>query len=164
MRDPGHGCVMIIDIHDQLTGSAGANGSPDAFHGFSCRPPVGCHDPSPVNEQLAMCRHRPGVVGASHRMGTDIAAQIDITLPESVENPRLDRTDVCDGRIRIDLETVHHQVGNGAGWHRDDNKINICRDRRLDRAGAQTGGDPGVADLVITQMNRVAGGGEVASD
>jgi hypothetical protein len=59
---------------------------------------------------------------------------------------------------------VHHQVSDGARRHRDYDKINIYRYRRLDRPGTEPSRNSGMADLVITQMNLVAGGREGASD
>ena len=94
---------------------------------------------------------------AGHGVRADIATEVDPAPPQSVEHPRLHRTNVGDRRVRIDLETVHHKIRNGARRYGYHDQANVDRHGRIDRAGTQASGDSGVADLVVTKVHRVTG-------
>src|SRR6187402_2420688 len=103
-------------------------------------------------------------MGAGHRMRTDIATQLDIALPQGVEDSSLHRADVGHGRLRIDLQAVNDQIGNRTGRHRYDDKVHIRGHWRLDRVSTQSSCNPSVADLVVTQVYGITSRGEGASD
>src|SRR5215216_345412 len=104
------------------------------------------------------------MMGPSHGVRPDIAAEVDIPLPQGVEHSRFHRTDVSDCCVGIDLEAVHNKIGNDTWWHGDHNEGHVCRHGRLERAGTQASCDSGVADLVVTQMYCVTGRRECAPD
>lgn len=103
-------------------------------------------------------------MGAGHRMRADIATQLDIALPQGVEYSSLHRADVRHGCMRIDLQAVNNQIGNCTWRYRYDDKVDVRGHWRLDRAGAQSGCDPSVADLVVTQVYGVISRGKGTSD
>jgi hypothetical protein len=50
-------------------------------------------------------------------VGSHIATELDITLPQGVEDSSLHRTDIGHGRVRIVLKAVHDQIGDGTRRH-----------------------------------------------
>src|SRR5512133_1276116 len=95
------------------------------------------------------------MVGAGHGVRTDIAAEVDIPLPQGVEDSSLYRADISNRSVRIDLKAVNDKDSDGTGRHGDDDEVDVCRHGRVESAGTQPSGHPRVTDLVITQMNGV---------
>jgi hypothetical protein len=52
---------------------------------------------------------------------------------------------------------VNDKIRNGARRHGYYDEGHVGRDGRVDCPGTQASGDPGVADLVVTQVYRVTG-------
>ncbi len=106
-------------------------------------------DPWTVLKEVPSSSYRTRVVGARHGMRADVPPQGNISFPQRVQHASLDRSNIGDRRCRVRAERVTHDIRNRRRWNRHHYQADIGRTRGVDDTSTQTGGNPGMADLVI---------------
>src|SRR5215211_2402541 len=120
--------------------------------------------PDAIPKQVRPSGYRPGMVRASHRMRTDVPLEGDVAFPQTMQHAGLDRSNIGHCGSRVGAQGVTNDIRNPRWWDGNHNQTHVCRTGGIDDPSPKAGCDPGVADLVIAEVDAVTGGSQGATD